>query len=337
MAVTFETLIEHNKRTSLALISLLILLITAAGVTLTFAINIDRTPSPETIVQGGLLAFSFALLISCFSFYFGAGTIAAICGARKIEDFEDRELFNVVEEMAIAAGTPTPAVYVVFDPSPNAFASGRDPKHSYIGITTGLRTKLNRDELQAVIAHEMGHIINYDTRLMMLIAVAAGIVVLMSDTALRMVVDQLKLKPFQQKRDVARAKAVPIFTVALFVVIIFAWIAPLLAKILQLAVSREREYLADATAVKLCRNPEALVSALKKIALDSEVLEHQNRALEHLYIVNPNPLRRMDHSNDDSVWLTHPPLVKRISRLAKIAGMEMPTEAGKVTGDVSEG
>ena len=204
--------------------------------------------------------------------------------------------------------------------APNAFASGRDPDHALIAITSGLRQKLNRDELQAVIAHEMAHIQNYDTRLMMLVGVFAGFIVLMSDFFIRSSLDTLKYGNWTRGlKGRAKSKG-PWIIVAVILGAILSVFAPLIAKMIQLAVSREREYLADATAVKLCRNPHALMSALKKLVMDKEPsAPFANHATEHLFIVNPDPKRRFSAADKDSIWRTHPPIHKRIERISKVA------------------
>ncbi|MCO6429656.1 MAG: M48 family metallopeptidase [Deltaproteobacteria bacterium] len=322
MTLTFETLITHNKRASLGLMAAMMLVLALlCGAILNVFYGVSGEFDWGVFSYGaviGCLAGSGAAVVS---YFFGSRIIALINDARPIERHEDTVLFNVVEEMAIAAGLPMPKIYVIPDESPNAFATGRDPKNAIIGITTGLRKKLDRDELQAVIAHEMAHIKNYDIRLMMLVAVFAGIIVLVSDFFLRSFINDL---PFRgRRRGYTRSsskKGSGLAIIALVVALLLAWLAPLLAKLLQLAVSREREYLADSTAVQLCRNPLALAGALKKIALDPEKLEYDNRATEHLFIVNPDPKRRLSNADKDSIWSTHPPLIKRIAKLNKLAG-----------------
>jgi heat shock protein HtpX len=272
-------------------------------------------------LRGALIGAVLSALAAGLTYFLGSGILSLICDAHKIAYHDDPVLFNIVEEMALAAGTPMPTIYVIFDESPNAFATGRDPEHAAIGITTGLRKKLNREELQAVIAHEMAHITNRDTLLMMLVGVFAGLIVLLSDFFVRRVLDTLTFRGLQ-KGKVKRAKPLHFwgFLGAIAGAALLAWIAPVIAKILQLAVSREREFLADATAVQYCRNPLALASALKKIAMDPDILVCDNRATEHMFIINPSPKRKLTNSGHESIWSTHPPVVKRIARLRKLAG-----------------
>lgn len=323
MTLTFENLIERNKRRSVALIALMILFLTCLGGLFNIVLyDPDGQYTGQMFSNGAIIGASLAIAGSLLSYFLGSRIVALISDARPVERHQDPVLFNVVEEMAIAGGIPTPKVYAIYDESPNAFASGRDPQHAIIGITSGLRKKLTRDELQAVVAHEMSHIKNYDIRLMMLISVFAGIIVLLSDLFLRHFLDTIRINRGPRGRNPRMSgKGKGIWYSIMFVLfgIFLAWIAPVIAKLLQLATSREREYLADATAVKLCRNPEALASALKKIALDPEQLACDNRATEHMFIMNPNPKRRLANFKADSIWATHPPVLKRIARLNKLA------------------
>ena len=175
MPLTFDTLIQHNIRTSRALIAAIVCLMALLCGLISVAIS-GGAPGilPDMFATGCAVGLALALAGSGVSWFMGGSVIASITGARQIEHGQDPVLINVVEEMAIAAGVPVPAVYLIDDPSPNAFATGRDPQHALIAVTSGLREKLNREELQAVVAHEMAHIKNYDIRLMMLVAVFAG-------------------------------------------------------------------------------------------------------------------------------------------------------------------
>lgn len=318
MTLTFQNLSTHNKRWSWLLVVMMLVLISTLCGLLTASIGAG---TPETLLpaflSGAAIGSGISACGAAGSYFFGHRLIALMSGARPVEHHEDPVLFNVVEEIAIAAGVPPPKIYVIFDDSPNAFASGRDPQHAIIGITSGLRTKLNRDELQAVIAHEIAHIKNYDIRLMMFVAVFAGIIVLIADFFMRNTVSGFGPG---RKRQSNSSRNGGLAVVFLVVAVVFAWIAPVIARLLQLAISREREYLADATAVQFCRNPLALASALKKIAVDPDLLEMDNRATEHLFIMNPDPKRRLNNADRDSIWSTHPPVIKRIAKLRALAG-----------------
>jgi heat shock protein HtpX len=225
--------------------------------------------------------------------------------AKRIEKKDAPQLFNVVEELSIAAGLPMPAVYVIDDTAPNAFATGRDPEHSSVAITTGLMQKLNRDELQGVMAHELSHVGNRDILFATMVGILVGSIALLSDFFLR----SLWLGGGRRRKKSGGGQADAIIMV---IGLVFAILAPVFAKLLQLAVSRQREYLADATAAKITRYPEGLASALEKIAGDKEVLEVANRATQHLYIVNPiKPFEK----RAKGLLSTHPPIEERVARL----------------------
>ena len=242
--------------------------------------------------------------------YFGGGSaILHMSGARPIEKADDPELYNVVEEIAIAAGVPPPPVYLIDDTALNAFATGRDPEHAALAITKGLRQQLTRSELQAVIAHEMSHVRHYDIRLAMLLATLVGVVVLLTDFFRR---GLFWTGGGRRGRDSGGAAALVILIVAIFLSIL----APLIARIIQLAASRQREYLADAGAVELTRNPEAMISALRRLGGDKEVLEVANRATAHLYIVQP--IKKFE-KRAKGLFSTHPPLEDRIRRIEQLA------------------
>ena len=244
--------------------------------------------------------------------------VLAVSGAKPLEHKDDPQLYNVVEEMAIAAGVPMPRVHLIDDPAPNAFATGRDPKHAAIAITTGLREKLNREELQGVVAHEMSHIANYDIRLMLLMAVLIGTIVMLADVFWQM----LRFGSFGSRRDSnnkdsGKGGGGVVVLVIFVVAIILAIIAPILAQIIQLAVSRQREYLADATGVQLTRNPLGLANALRKIDEDPNELKAANRGTAHLYIANP--IKKFE-ARADSMFASHPPIEDRIARLEALVG-----------------
>src|SRR5439155_10677009 len=233
---------------------------------------------------------------------------------REIQHEDDPELFNVVAEMAIAAGLPMPRVYVIHDSAPNAFATGRDPQHASITVTTGLRQKMRRDELQGVIAHEMSHIRNYDIRLMLLMAVLVGTVVMLADLFWQIIWNTSYSSDNRgsSRRDKDGKGSGIAVAVIMVVAVLLAILAPFLAQIIQLAVSRQREYLADASGVELTRYPQGLANALRKIDADPAVLHHANRGTAHLYIANP--IKKFEE-RASSVWASHPPIKERIARL----------------------
>lgn len=253
---------------------------------------------------GVALAVVIAVVSALAAYYAGAGMILTMSRAKRIEKKDHPQLFNVVDELAIAGGLPMPAIYIIDDSAPNAFATGRDPEHASVAITTGLLDKLSRDELQGVMAHELSHVGNRDILFSMMVGIMVGSIVLVSDFFLRSVFWSRGGRKRNQKGSAG--------TIMLVVALLFAIFAPIFAKLLQLAVSRQREYLADASAVQLTRYPEGLASALEKIAGDKEVLEVANRATQHLYIVNPiKPFEK----RAKGLFSTHPPLEERVSRI----------------------
>jgi len=254
---------------------------------------------------GMILAIIVATIASLSAYYGGDKMILTMSRAKRIEKKDYPQLFNVVEELTIAAGLPVPAIYVIDDTAPNAFATGRDPEHASVAITTGLMQKLNRDELQGVMAHEMSHVQNRDILFAMMVGIMVGSIVLVSDFFLR----SFFWGGGRRKRRSDKGGGGAII---LIVAIVLAIFAPIFAKLLQLAVSRQREYLADASAAKLTRYPEGLASALEKISGDREVLEVANRATQHLYIVNPiKPFEK----RAKGLFSTHPPIEERVTRL----------------------
>jgi len=314
---TFIDLIQQNKRQSWLLTALFVLFIAALGAIFGYVYGYYYLGGD--VVSGLIWSIGLALLMGVVmalaAYYGGTSAILAVSGAKPIHKQDDPQLYNIVEELAIASGSPVPRIYLIDDTAPNAFATGRDPRHAVVAITTGLREKLNRDELQAVMAHEMSHVRNYDIRFAMLMAVMVGMVVLMCDAFRRM----LWYGSFGGRRRRSSSRGGggggAIVLVLLIAAVILSIIAPILAKLIQLAVSRQREYLADASAVELTRHPQALASALAKISNDKEVLEVANRATQHLYIVNP--IKQFE-ARAHSMFNTHPPIKDRIQRLLSL-------------------
>jgi heat shock protein HtpX len=324
MPTTFRDLIAANKRNTVLLVLLFCLFVAAIALVIGLGVFIYLDPGAAADLDWGRAALVgggaalVALLLSWLSYYRGASMVLAVNGARPIEHGDDPELFNVVEEMAIAAGVPMPEVYVIDDPAPNAFATGRDPKHSAVAITTGLRERLTRDELQGVIAHEMSHIRNYDIRLMLVLTVLVGTVVMLCDLFWQF----LRFTPPRSSSRSSRSSnggkngGGLIVLILVVIAVILAIIAPILAEIIQLAVSRQREFLADASAVGLTRYPLGLANALRKIDADPHILRRANRGTAHLYIANPI---EQYEARAHSVWASHPPLQERIARLEALA------------------
>lgn len=231
--------------------------------------------------------------------YFAAGSIATtMAGAKEIEKKDNPRFYNIVENLSITTGLPMPRVYIIDDPAPNAFATGRDPKHAIVAATTGLIDIMDDKELNAVMAHEMSHVKNYDIRVSMIVFGLVCVIGLISDLGSRMM--------FYGNRR-RNEEGSPVGYVMMLLVAIFA---PICASIAQMAVSRQREYLADASAVNITRYPEGMISALKKLESHSQPMKRQNSAAASMYI--NNPLRKGFLSN---LFSTHPPIEKRIERL----------------------
>ncbi|HEY3298378.1 MAG TPA: zinc metalloprotease HtpX [Armatimonadota bacterium] len=289
--------ISANKWKSVFLILVFMLIITGLGYL--FA---RVTGFPQILP----LAVVLAVFSSVGSFYYSDSIVLSMSAARQVTEQEYPHLVNSVNGLAIAAGLPAPRVYVIDDSAPNAFATGRDPQHAAIAVTTGLIDKMNRAELEGVIAHEMSHIKDYDIRLMALVAVLAGTVVLISDWLMR------SMWWGGMRRDDDDDRGGGGNAIVFVLAIAAALLAPLAASLIQLAVSRKREFLADAQGAMLTRYPEGLANALRKISADVEPLESANKATAHMYISNP--------LNDRGGWLnslfsTHPPVEERIRRL----------------------
>jgi heat shock protein HtpX len=231
------------------------------------------------------------------------------------------QLLNIVQELAIAANIPMPRVFVIDDTAPNAFATGRDPKHASIAITTGLLQKLDREELQGVIGHELAHVRNYDIRFTLLVGVLVGSIALIADFFLRFT---FWGGGRSSSRDRNGGGGGGLQIIVFVLAIVLALLAPVFARMVQLAVSRQREYLADSSSVELTRNPYGLQRALAKIAQDTEPLEVANRATQHLYIVNP--IKKFE-ARAAGLMSTHPPVVERVNRLRELSG-ESPLDSG---------
>lgn len=301
---TFRERIAVNRRNSLLLIAVFIGFVAVFG----YVIGWAWIGDPVGAVFGLVLAFAVGTVSGLATYYGGDKMVLAASRAREITHDDAPVLFNVVEEMAIAAGLPMPKVYIIEDSAPNAFATGRNPEHASVAVTSGLLEKLNRDELQGVIAHEMSHVGNFDIRYAMLVGVLVGTTVLISDFFLR----GLWFGGGGRGRGGGGGY---VQLIMLVIAIVLAILAPLFARLLQLSISRQREYLADASAVRLTRNPKGLADALQKISGDREVLEAANRATAHLYIVNP--VKRFE-KRAKGLFSTHPPIEERIKILRSI-------------------
>jgi heat shock protein HtpX len=263
--------------------------------------------------KGGLaLALVVALGMAAVGYYSSDKIVLGISRARPVTKDEFPYLYNVVDGLAIAAGVPAPKCYVIDDTAPNAFAAGRKPETAVICVTTGILEKLNRVELEGVIAHEMSHIKNYDVRLQTLVVVMAGIVALLSDWMLR------SFMWGGGRRRSRRSGSGGAEGVLVLVGLALAILSPFIATIIQLAVSRKREFLADASSAMLTRYPAGLAAALRKISADTEPLEAANKATAHLYIVNPLKNLKGGGGGVNRLFSTHPPVEERIAALEKM-------------------
>jgi heat shock protein HtpX len=307
---TFAAQQSDNRRNSLLLIVLVTLILAALG----FAIGYGTTGAVEGAFGVTTGAIVLAMLLSVGSYFAGDQLVLATSGAREVSEQSAPQLMNVVREMSLAAGVPMPRVYVIDDTAPNAFATGRDPNHASVAITTGLLQKLDREELQGVMGHELSHVRNFDIRFGLLVAVLVGSIALLADFFLRFT---FWGGGRRSGGDRDRGGSGAIIAIVYVIAIVLAIIAPFIARMVQLAVSRQREYLADASSVELTRNPHGLERALAKIAGDREVLEVANRATQHLYFTNP--IKKFEERSS-SMFSTHPAIVDRINRLRQLTG-----------------
>ena len=257
---------------------------------------------------GGVVLIPFAVAFSGFSaltsYFAGDKLVLAQSQARELAPGDEPQLRNIVETLAIGLGIQPPKIYVIEDTAPNAFATGRDPAHASIAVTRGLIQKMDRTELEGVLAHEMSHVVNRDIRVMLLVTVLVGTVALLSDWMLRSM-----WWGRGGSRDRGRGNAGAVIAL---IALVLAILMPIIATLIQLAVSRQREYLADASGALLTRYPKGLASALQKIAADPEPLESANKATASLYIANP---LHDDPKFLDRLFDTHPPIAERIRRL----------------------
>lgn len=301
MADTLYTQASRNKAKSMLLLALFVGLIAALGWFAAFYF-------------GNYFIFVIAIVISVgmavFSYFKGDSVALKASGAKQISEQDNPYVYRMVENLAITAGLPTPKVYVIDDPAPNAFATGRDPKHASVAVTTGIVQRLENEELEGVIAHELAHVGNYDMRLMTIVVVLVGIVSLIADFVMHFAL----FGGGGDNRD--RGQFGLILLIVGFVLLL---LSPIFATLIQLAISRKREYAADATGALLTRYPEGLAGALEKISADHQPLRRANKATAHLYIANP----LKDHKKDGQSFLaglfnTHPPIPKRVAALREM-------------------
>jgi heat shock protein HtpX len=313
VASTFYSQISANKRNSLLLAVLLILLLAALGL----AIGYGLTGELAGGVGATVLAISLGVIVALVSYFQGDTIVLAASGAKPVTEEQLPQLYNVVRELTIAGGLPMPAIYVIDDTSMNAFATGRDPEHASIAVTSGLLSRMDREEVQGVIGHELSHVRNFDIRFALLVGVMVGSIALLADFFLRFTFWGGRGRSSSSEKGGGGLQVV-----ILVVAFVLAILAPIAARLVQLAVSRQREYLADASGVELTRNPVALERALATISGDTEVLEVANRATQHLYFTNPIMKLGETSEEEQSAWFsTHPPILARINRLRALRGL----------------
>jgi heat shock protein HtpX len=326
----------RNRRLTVAWLALFILFFAWLGFGGDLAIYLAtaaRTegPVPYRFPVIGVVITTIAAIVAWVSWRKGPQQVLWSTGARELtapETFEEKQLVNVAEEMAIAAGLPKPRVYVIDDPDPNAFATGRDAATACIAVTTGLLAVVNREELQAVVAHEMAHVRNLDVRLMTLIAALVGVIVVLSNGMGRMLgygggrgLGGL----FGGRGKKGGGEGLAIVAVVIFVLwIVTLILAPIISRIMAMAVSREREYLADASGAELTRNPSALASALEKIETHEAPTTSIKAGAAHLCIADPlGKDVNLKEGRLADLMATHPPMAKRIVRLKGMAFQQL--------------
>lgn len=281
--------IAANKRNTVLIMTFFIVLIAAIGCLVAYFLQ-DWGVALWVLVV--------AIIYAVIQYFASAQLAVLMSGAKQITKRDNPRLYNTVENLSIATGLPMPKVYIIDDPAPNAFATGRDPHHAVVAATTGLLDIMDNKELSAVMAHEMSHVKNYDIRVSMITFGLVCVVGYITDLAVRMM--------WYTNRNDSDDNS-PVGVVVLFVV---SLLAPLVASLAQMAISREREYLADASAAQVTRYPEGMISALKKLDTHAQPMRHQNPAMEGLYINNP-----LKKGTINYLFSTHPPIEKRIERL----------------------
>jgi heat shock protein HtpX len=316
--------IRANQRKSAILVVVMALLLFLIGYAAGEAL------APGAGLVGLLIAFAVWIILALISYFAGGSIMLAVSGARKIGKAELPRLYNVIEEMQIASGLPKmPEIYIIDDPAPNAFATGRDPYNAAVAVTSGLLNICNRDELQGVIAHEMSHVRNRDVLFMIMVGVMMGTIVLIADVFRRVLwYGGLGRQTRRSSRDSGQ-----LLIVLVLVGVVLAILAPIIAQLIYFAVSRKREYLADACGAQFTRYPEGLASALEKISASTATLHRANRATAPMYIINPLKQEGRAAANLTS---THPPIQVRIRILRGMAGgasyLDYDTAFRQVTG-----
>jgi heat shock protein HtpX len=308
-ALNIYAAVSANRRRTALLVVAFIAVVVVAVKAVGILIGLPLFPASGIAAIAGALS----ILAAYWAYRSGDGLLLGVSAARPASREEHLAFFRTIENLCIGAGLPVPKLYVIDDSAPNAFATGRDPAHASLAVTTGLLDKMERLELEGVLAHELAHIRNFDTRLMMMTAILVGLVAVLVDVALRMTwFGAGTRRRYRGKGEDAGGAVLLVLAIVALVA------APVLARLIQLAISREREFLADASAALLTRYPEGLARALEKISADTEPLEVATKGTEHLYI--SSPLKGQESALND-LFSTHPPVEDRIARLRAMAGV----------------
>ncbi|MGO9602025.1 MAG: M48 family metallopeptidase [Candidatus Binataceae bacterium] len=321
-ATDFRALEATNRRETIVLVASMMAILAALGFGLDLWIGAIRIADGH--IYGFPLLTIFALIFggmqALISYYGGAGLVLLSVHARplKPDTTQHQTVLDVINEMALASRLPVPRAYVIDDPAPNAFATGRDPAHSVICVTQGLIDQMDREELQGVIGHEMSHVRDYDIRTMTMVAVMVGGIAMLSDFFFRMMFFSGGRRSSRSGSD---SNGGGVGVLIYIVVLILAAVSPIIAQLVAMGISRQREYLADASSVEFTRNPRALLRALEQIAKTESPLKAGTSGTAHLFIVNPREGVREDKEGFfDNLLSTHPPLNKRIERLRAMLG-----------------
>jgi heat shock protein HtpX len=313
----FESLIGANKRNSVILVVCFVIFICGLGALLGWAIF----GAGQEAIPSIALALVVSLISALIGYYAGPSAVLAMSGAKEISHDDDPMLHNIVDELRLASGLPMPKLYMIDTPAMNAFATGRDPEHASVAVTRGLREQLSRDELQGVIAHELSHVKNFDIRFMTLMAVLVGVVVMLADLGTRAIFYGGGRRS-SNSRDREEGGGGAAQLIIIVVALVLAIIAPILARLIQLAASRQREFMADASAARMTRYPEGLASALERLAGDTSEMAAASRATSHLFIVQPLMANGRRMGERGSLWSSHPPIEERVERLRSLGNIE---------------
>jgi heat shock protein HtpX len=316
-ATNFVAAQSTNRRNTLILLVVLTALAALFGYLIGWVLQSEATDDVAPVSSFGVAAAgamaAASIGWSLLSLAFGSRLVNAMAEAREIRKEDAPQLFNVVEEMSIAAGVPMPKVRIMETDALNAFATGTSTSNASIAVTRGLLNQLNRDELQGVVAHEMAHIANLDTRYMTVVVVTVGLIALVADITLR----SMAWGRFGGSRDGSSNRRGGGNAILIIVLLVVAIIAPIAARAVQMAVSRQREYLADATSVQFTRNPNGLIAALTKLTAAAAPFPGASRATQHLFIVNPI---QTFTARSSALMATHPDTADRIARLRNLGG-----------------